>query len=142
MKNQEYVELNIKLKKNTFQKINEYITYQNLRNDIKDRNKPIDLNVDDFVTGCVNAYLNKLKYIETLGGLDDLGKPFRLKNKFKELMIKRGLSQNDVAKATGINPVNIGKIFSNQNQPSLDFYIRLWIFFDCPPIDKVLYREE
>ena len=62
MKNQEYVELTIKFKKSTFKEINEYVQYQNLRNDkAKREGKPIDLNTDDFITGCVNAYLNKLK---------------------------------------------------------------------------------
>jgi DNA-binding Xre family transcriptional regulator len=142
MKNQEYVEINIKLKKSTFQQINDYVSYQNLRNDIKSRNKPIDLNINDFITGCVRAYLNKLKNGEELAGLDDLGKPYRLKNNFKEYIDKLGWKQKDLAEKTKIDPGNISIILSNRSQPSLDYFLRIWIAVGCPPMNKVLYRVD
>ena len=141
MKNQEYVELTIKFKKSTFKEINEYVQYQNLRNDkAKREGKPIDLNTDDFITGCVNAYLNKLKNGEELAGLDDLGKPYRLKNKFKEYIQHLGWKQKDLADKTKIDAGNISIILSNRSQPSLDYFLRIWIAVGCPPMNKVLYR--
>lgn len=141
MKNEEYVEISVKLKKSTFKEINDYIQYQNLRNDIMNRKKPIDLNMDDFISGCINAYLNKLKNGEELAGLDDLGKPYRLKNKFKEYINYLGWKQKDLAEKTKIDAGNISIILSNRSQPSLDYFLRIWIAVGCPPMNKVLYRE-
>lgn len=97
---------------------------------------------EEFVKGCVMHYLKQIKKQEILAGIDDLGKPFRLRNKFKELMIKKGLKQKDIAEAIQIAQANISNIFNNENQPSLDYFLRLWVFFGCPPLNEVLYREE
>jgi hypothetical protein len=57
-------------------------------------------------------------------------------------MIKRKLKQKDISEITQIEQANISYIFSNKNQPSLDYFLRLWVFFGCPPLNEVLYREE
>jgi DNA-binding Xre family transcriptional regulator len=143
MKKQEYIEINVKFKKETFKEINEYVQYQNLRNDkAKRKGKPIDLSLEDFVTGCVNAYLSKLKNGEELAGLDDLGKPYRLKNNFKDYITNLGWKQKDLAEKTKIDAGNISIILSNRSQPSLDYFLRIWIAIGCPPMNKVLYRED
>ncbi len=42
---------------------------------------------------------------------------------------------------TKIEPSNISLIFRNKNQPSLDYFLRIWIALGCPPISDCLYRE-
>jgi hypothetical protein len=131
----------VKLKLKTYSKISKVIQYANLKNEIRDNGIPIDYEVQEFISGCVNMYLNYIENFEKIAGLDDLGKPYRLKNRFKELMITRKLQQKDISSATQIAPSNISNIFNNESQPSLDYFLRLWVFFGCPPLNEVLYRD-
>lgn len=98
--------------------------------------------MEDFIVGCICHYLRTLKNQIDLSGLDDLGKPYRLKNKFKEYMDKKGIIPADLAKETGIGASNISLILKNKNQPSLDYFLRIWMALQCPPLDRILYREE
>jgi hypothetical protein len=110
MKSNEFVEIKVIFKKETLNEMNQYVLYQNLRNEKAHRkDKPIDLTVEDFITGCVNAYLNKLEYINT-PPLENFTKPYHLKNHFKELMEKRKLKQKDICEATEIAAPIISRI--------------------------------
>jgi DNA-binding Xre family transcriptional regulator len=141
MENDE-IEVTIKLKSRTFNEMLKLIRYQNLRNEYRKRDKPTDLDIVDFVTGCVNLYIEQVETPERLSGLNDLGRPFRLKNRFEEIMKRKNLKQIQLAKMTGIDPGNISPILKNKNQPSLDYFLRIWVALDCPSLDTVLYREE
>jgi DNA-binding XRE family transcriptional regulator len=136
------IPITVHLYKETIQTIESMTTYKNVKNDLKSADNQIHYTIEDFITGCVNLYINQLQNWEEIAGIDDLGKPFRLKNRFKELMIKRELKQKDISDATQIEQSNISNIFKNKNQPSLDYFLRLWVFFGCPPINDVLYREK
>jgi DNA-binding Xre family transcriptional regulator len=97
--------------------------------------------VEEFVKGCVNYYLKQVKNQEELAGIDDLGKPYRLKNRFKEIMESKGLRGKDLSELTNIHAGNISIILSNRSQPSLDYFLRIWIALGCPPLNQCLYRE-
>jgi hypothetical protein len=130
------------LKLETYNKILKVTQYENLKNDIRNNGRRNDFEVHEFISGCINTYINYIEQFQQIAGYDDLGKPFRLRNRFKELMIKRKLKQKEISEATQIEPSNISQIFANKNQPSLDYFLRLWVFFGCPPLNEVLYREE
>lgn len=138
----ELIEVTVKFNPKTYNEMLKAIRYQNLRNEFRKRNKPTDLDTEDFITGCVNLYLNQLKTPHHLSGLSDLGRPYRLKNHFKQILKKKGMIQKDLADKTGIDPSNISIILSNRSQPSLDYFLRIWIALNCPPLNECLSREE
>jgi DNA-binding Xre family transcriptional regulator len=98
--------------------------------------------VQDFAKGCFNHYLKEIRIQEELAGVDDLGKPYRLRNHFKEILKKKGWSQKQLAEATNIDPSNISITLSNRSQPSLDYFLRIWIALGCPPLNECLSREK
>lgn len=134
--------ISIYLQNETIEKIKKIVMYENLRNELLSDNLPTDYEISDFITGCVNHQLDELDNFFEISGLDDLGKPFRLKNHFKELLDRRGWRQKDLAEITKIQPSSISNILANETQPSLDYFIRIWIAFGCLPFQEVLYREE
>lgn len=139
---EEFIIVPVKIKIETFSKISKIIQYANIKNELRQNNLPTDYEVQEFISGCVNTYLQYIEEFRKIAGYDDLGRPFRLKNRFKELMVTRRLKQKELAEATEIDPGGISKILANENQPSLDYFLRLWVFFGCPPLTNVLYREE
>ena len=139
---EDFIIIPVKLRLETYNKILKITDYENLKNEIRNNGRPTDNEIQDFISGCIKTYLDYIENFQKISGYDDLGKPFRLKNRFKELMIKRKLKQKDISEITQIEQANISYIFSNKNQPSLDYFLRLWVFFGCPPLNEVLYREE
>jgi DNA-binding XRE family transcriptional regulator len=138
----EKIKINIHLKKDTVEKINKIVNYKNLKTELIHLNETQIHTMEDFITGCVNYYMKQLANREEYAGMDDLGKPYRLKNNFKKLLKSKGWKQKDLADITNIDPANISIILSNRSQPSLDYFLRLWVAFGCPPLNKVLEREK
>ncbi|MGG3890349.1 helix-turn-helix domain-containing protein [Metabacillus fastidiosus] len=139
----EMEKVEILLRKETVDKIKTVVNYENYRNQIYTELNRDSLNtLEDFITGCVNLFLNKIESRLELAGLDDLGKPYRLKNRFREIVKAKGMKQKELAELTKIDAGNISIILSNKSQPSLDYFLRIWITLGCPPIENVLYREE
>lgn len=138
----EMVKVELFLYKETVDNIRKIRDYENIKNEIKDNGRSTTNELSDFITGCVNLYLRKLNGEESLAGFDDLGKPYRLKNRFKAYLKSKGLKQVELAEKTGIDPGNISIILSNRSQPSLDYFLRIWIALGRPPIENVMYREE
>jgi hypothetical protein len=132
----------VEIKMDTYVKISKVIQYANLKNELRNNGKPTDFEIQEFISGCINTYLKYIEEFQKLSGYDDLGKPFRLKNRFKELMDKRRLKQKNICDVTEIAPPIISRVLANENQPSLDYFLRLWVFFGCPSLTEVLYREE
>lgn len=136
-----YVSLGILLREETFQQIKELIEVSNIKNKTLHKKKRY-YTVEDFVVGCVYYYLDNIEKEYFTAGYDDLGKPFRLKNRIKEIIDKKGITQARLSEMTGIDPSNISQIVRNKNQPSLDYFLRIWIALGTPPINKILYREK
>jgi predicted XRE-type DNA-binding protein len=137
----DYKKITVFLNETLYDEILDIIEYRNKRIVMDNEAKKVT-SVEEFVTGSIIQVIKWIKKEDILSGNDDLGKPFRLRNKFKHLMNEKGLKQKEVSDATQIKPSNISNIFNNENQPSLDYFLRLWVFFGCPPLDDVLYREE
>lgn len=136
----EYVDVNLLIKKETMEKIEKLTQYRNIRNDLLNKGKRYNT-PEDFIIGTIYHYLDQIENQNVTAGLDDLGKPYRLQNNFKGIAKEKGLSQEKIAEITNINPSNISTIFRNRSQPSLDYFLRIWIALDCPPLDKCLHRE-
>lgn len=135
------IPITIHLSNETLQTIDSLTNYKNVKDDLNFKNKKQHYTAEDFITGCVNLYIKQLQTWEEISGLDDLGKPYRLKNRFKEIAEKKGLKGKELAKLTGIHDGNISIILSNRSQPSLDYFLRIWIALGRPDIQDCLYRE-
>lgn len=136
------IKINIHLRKDTVEMINKIVQYKNLKNELIRQNHNQVNTIEDFITGCVNFYINQIVKREEFAGLDDLGKPFRLRNHFKDILKRKGWNQKHLSDLTNIDPSNISIILSNRSQPSLDYFLRIWITLGCPPLDECLSREE
>ncbi|MEI2465015.1 helix-turn-helix domain-containing protein [Niallia taxi] len=136
-----YRELVIHLKEETMKDIELLVIYQNAKTLLFHDSKQTNT-IEDFVTGCIHHYIDRVKHQIDLSGINDLGKPYRLQNHLKEYIDKKGISQAMLAERTGIGASNLSLIMKNKNQPSLDYFFRIWIALECPPLDKILYRVE
>jgi DNA-binding XRE family transcriptional regulator len=137
----EYIKVPIFFNKEVIKEVEQIVNYRNARvMSFEPNKKPTSF--EEFVTGCTIRSLEEIRNQNLLAGYDDLGKPYRLKNRLKEYVKKRGMLQKDLAAKTGIDEGNISTMLNNKYQPSLDYFLRVWIALGCPPLNEILYREK
>lgn len=139
MKN--YKKVNLFLSDEIITKLENYITIENKKNALWKQERKNYIQIQDFIAGLIVDFIEEMENQDVTAGIDDLGKPYRLKNRFKEIATSKGLTQQQMSEITGIDPSNISVIFRNKNQPSLDYFLRIWIALGCPSISSCLYRE-
>lgn len=137
----EYKKFEILLKSEVVNKIEKVTLYKNISDELFNEGSE-HFSVEDFIIGCVYHYIKTIESNNSMSGLNDLGKPYKLKNRFKEIIKEKKISQKELAEKTQINAGNISQILNNNNQPSLDYFLRIWIALDYPRLDWCLYREE
>jgi DNA-binding Xre family transcriptional regulator len=137
----DYKKITIFLNDQLYKEILDIVEYRNKRI-IVDNEDSKATNVEEFVTGSVIQVLKWIKSEEVSAGFDDLGKPYRLRNHFKEILKGKGWNQKMLAEKTNIDPGNISIILNNRSQASLDYFLRIWIALGCPPINECLSRVE
>ncbi|MCM3110011.1 helix-turn-helix domain-containing protein [Lederbergia lenta] len=125
----------------TLLKIRNIVALENTKNLLWKPERFAENQLQDFITGCVYLYIEQIESQDMLAGLDDLGKPFRLQNRLKEYIQSKNISQSQLADITNISNPNISQIVNNINQPSLDYFLRIWIALGCPSIKEIFYRE-
>lgn len=126
--------INIDLKETTIKRIEEWLVYCNMYNKNADYDLP--QSVEEFVKASLFNQLNSLEKIYEISVSEG-----ELKNRFKEIMKKKGLKQSELAKKCKIDQGSMSRILKNEYQPHLDIFIRIWTSLDCPPIELVLYRD-
>ena len=140
----QYVPINLQIKENLIKKAEEVVAYKNYQNKIY-HNLDADYTVEHLIVGALAneiERINKFNDLISHTGLSDLGKPYKLKNTFKNLLKQRDIKQIDLATDTGIDKGNLSLILNNKTQPSLDYFLRIWITLGCPPMEDILYREK
>ncbi|MEH7374056.1 helix-turn-helix domain-containing protein [Neobacillus drentensis] len=115
------------------------IEYRNRRIQFDKEDKKV-LSVEEFITGSTIQVLKWLNDEDSFAGIDDLGKPYRLENSFKKILQEKGMRAKDLAEITNIHAGNISIILNNRSQPSLDYFLRIWIALGCPPLNECLHR--
>jgi DNA-binding Xre family transcriptional regulator len=135
----DYERIYIHLKKDVIKDIEKIIEYKDKRDFVFNKEENYT-SVEKFIVGCVYYYLRQIKNIEYFSGINDLGRPFRLENKIGELLELKRMSQKDLSDLTGIAAPNINNFVKNKNQPSLDYFLRIWIALECPPLDWLFFR--
>lgn len=137
----DYKKISIFLNEEYYKEIIDIIEYRNKRVQFDKENKKVT-SIEEFITGSVIQVLKWLKDEDSFAGLDDLGKPYRLQNNFKNILHEKRMRAKDLAELTNIHPGNISIILNNRNQPSLDYFLRIWIALGCPPLNECLYRVQ
>lgn len=135
----EYERIKIHLKKEIVDDIQKIIQFKHSRDLLFDKECDYT-SVEAFVVGCVCYYLRQINNVEDLSGIKELGKPFQLGNKLSDILNQKRMSQKELSDLTGISPSNINNFVKNKNQPSTDYFLRLWIALECPPLDWMFYR--
>jgi predicted XRE-type DNA-binding protein len=135
----DYERIYIHLKKEIVKDIETIIEYKDKR-DFLFNNEENHTSVEDFIIGCVCYYLRQIKNIDDLSGINDLGKPFQLENKIGQLLEQKRMSQKELSDLTGIAAPNINNFVKNKNQPSIDYFLRIWIALECPPLEWMFHR--
>ena len=135
----EYERINIHLKKDIVADIEKILEYKNVKDFLFEKEKNYS-SMENFIVGCVCYYIRQIKGIQNLSGIEELGRPFQLENKISELLDQKRMSQKELSDLTGIAPSNINNFVKNRNQPSVDYFLRIWIAFECPPLEWMFYR--
>jgi DNA-binding Xre family transcriptional regulator len=137
-----YKKINLYLAEEHIDQLEKYAAIENQKNSLWKKERKNHIQMTDFIAGLIIDYFDEVENKQEISGYDDLGKPFRLMNRFKEIASKKGISQKQMAEMTNIDPANISYIWRNRNQPSLDYFLRIWIALGYPPLNKCLYRED
>lgn len=137
---QKYKNIQILLKSDTVDKIEKLVSYSNTKNDLLNTGKRYRT-VEDFIIGSVYYNVEQIENPEIISNIKKLGDSTKLKNTLKEYMKHKNITQTQLSEMTGVSQANISNIINNINQPSLDHFFRIWIALECPPLDKIFYRE-
>ena len=135
----DYERINIHLRKEIVKDIEKILEYKHARDFLFEKETNYT-SMENFIVGCVCYYLRQINGIKDLSGINELGRPFQLENKIGELLDQKRISQKELSDLTGIAASNINNFVKNKNQPSVDYFLRIWIALECPPLDWMFYR--
>jgi DNA-binding XRE family transcriptional regulator len=138
----EKIKLAISVKKETYDRIINYIDYFNLRNTLVKDEKP-EMNIENFIKGAIIDELIELEALMNPVVIknSDLAKEGKLKNNLKKIAREDGIKNLDISELTGIDKTTLSQIFNNHQQPSLDYFLRIWSVLGYPPLRRCFYRE-
>jgi DNA-binding Xre family transcriptional regulator len=72
--------------------------------------------------------------------LDDT--KYVIRNRFKDIMKNKNIKSVEIHRNTGISESTLSQILNNKSHNmSLDYFLRIWLALDCPPVGDCLYRE-
>ncbi|WP_299831297.1 helix-turn-helix transcriptional regulator [uncultured Metabacillus sp.] len=132
----------IELEKETVHEIEDLIKYFKIRKLLT--NKDFSQSHEEFIKSGLYAHIERLKRFHSFTISKDtykLKSSSKLKNKIKQFMVEEGLKQKDLSELTEIDPGALSNILSNRNQPSMDYFLRIWVALGCPPIEELFYRD-
>ena len=142
----EKVYFTISVNKETANQIREYANFINIKRKLRNKKLPYVTEEDVIKAGISHLFSFIETYYEFVENekteAPQLQLKAKIKNRFREIAHEQGLDQSAIVKLTGINPANISRIFNNGNQPSIDYFFRIWIALDRPPIDDIFYAED
>lgn len=134
----------ISVNKETAEKIEEYAKFLNMRNKLRLIELPF-VTHEDIIKGALDSLLTMLERFYEFDknfNFYSLKPKSKIKNRFEEIAIENGYNQSIISKITGIDQPSISRIMKNKNQPSMDYFIRIWIALDRPPIEDIFFPED
>lgn len=141
--NNEKVYFTISVSKETAEQIRDYSNFLNKRNNFLQNKLPL-VTDEDIIKGALYRFFELMDNFYGVGNFSYSKFPEKvhIKNRFREIAMKKGLDQASVSKLTGIESPNISRIFNNRNQPSMDYFIRIWLVLDRPQLEDVFYIDD
>lgn len=135
------VPVTIYLKPSTIKKLEDICSYLSIRhNKEKTLEHLIKDAIADYLAVVTPSTKEEQSYIRTL--IVD-NKRYAIKNRFKEIMLQKGIKQVKIHQDTGISESNLSQILNNKNlNITLDSFLRIWMALGCPPIADCLYRDD
>lgn len=134
------MKLEINLKEDSVKQLSEVAQYETLQRKLRGVDDAVT--EEDIVKAAIYDYLKKVYNFNQVRDTNDLGSPYQLKNKFKQIMDEEGLKPKDLGALTGIPANNLSRILNNKNQPSLDYFVRICVALQKHDMFSVLYREK
>lgn len=136
------IELIIDISEETYERIQNIVNYYNGKRLLLKEEKPQG-SIETFIKGAITTQLEEYETIlkPVLLKESEFINSGKLKNNFKEIAKDEGLRHIDIAMLTDIDSTTLSQIFNNHQQPSLDFFLRIWSVLDFPPIRRCFYRE-
>ena len=127
-----------------------YVAVQNLIGYCKFNNLAIKSSLPttdgEIINAALYSYFEKLETITNYYNVDkralNLDEGKKIKNRFKDILKMIGMKQKELAELTGIDHATISTMLANKNQPSIEYFLRIWTVLGCPPIEDVFYREK
>ena len=136
------IEINVNLKPETVEKMDEIVNYSKFRKKFTQQDLPVSH--EDIIKAALDEYLKKIDLIYSNvinNSLYGLKVDAPIKNNIKQLMKDMGMSQKAFSELTGIQAGTLSHILSNRNQPSMEYFFKIWVVLGCPPIEHCFYRE-
>ncbi len=136
------IKVEVPLRHETIKRMDEIIVYSKFRKRYTKQDLPESY--EDVIKAALYDYFRK---IDVLYNNVISDKKYKLKNngnlqnRLKEMIKDEGMKQKDICDMTGIDPGSLSNILSNRNQPSMDYFLRIWVVLGCPPIEDVFYRD-
>ena len=99
---------------------------------------------EELINAALYGYFEKIDTIVSFYNIDRRAQKVgesKVKNRFKEILKMIGMKQKELAELTGIDDATISFILSNRNQPSIEYFLRIWTVLGCPPVEDIFYRE-
>ncbi|MFK7678798.1 helix-turn-helix domain-containing protein [Bacillus sp. Wb] len=134
------MKIEINLKEESVKTLSEVAQYETLQRKIRGLDEVIT--EEDIIKAAVYDYLKKVYNFNQVKDTNDLGSPYQLKNKFKQIMDEEGLKPKDLESLTGIPAKNLSRVLNNKSQPSLDYFVRICVALQKHDMFSVLYREK
>lgn len=134
--------ITIQISDDTYKKLSEVIGFINMRS-----KSDSDLLPEDIIKAALYRYLNRLQdksileWNEEVLKLLPLDTDCQMKNRIKHFIKENNITQTDLAQRAKVPVSTISSILNNQNQPSIDVFLKIYYALDCPPLNELLYRE-
>ena len=126
-----------------YRKISEIIGYSKVTKMTKDADLPTT--EKEVINAALYYYFKRIDTINSFHMIEKraqkIDEELKVKNRFKEILQRIGMKQKELAELTGIDNATVSFILTNRNQPSIEYFLRIWTVLGCPPVEDIFYRE-
>ena len=138
------IKLNVNINGKLYKNLKDILGYTETV--LKISNKELPTTDEEIINAALFHYFNTIDNIKSFYSIDrralNLEEGTKIQNRFKEILKMIGMKQKELANLTGIDDATISTILSNKNQPSMEYFLRIWTVLGCPPIEDIFYREK
>ena len=138
------IPITVNINKDVYERVRNAIGYNKSVSPLSKRELPVT--DEEIINAALYHYFKTLDTILGFYNVDkralNLDEGTKIKNRFKDILKMIGMKQKELAELTGIDHATISTMLANKNQPSIEYFLRIWTVLGCPPIEDVFYREK